>query len=662
MSTKWRYRNPIRVAFQLLILALIGYVAVRPLFGGGYVADFEKYCPFGGLSSLASKWNMGTMSCTMNEIQVLLGVGLLVGVVLVGKLFCSYLCPIGSITEWLGLLGQKWKIRREMPDKVDRPLRLLKYALLFVTIYFTMTSSELFCKEYDPYFAVATLFKNSDIVLLYAVTATILAVVGAIVFRLFWCKYLCPLGALSNIFLNIIPVAVLILLYVAANLLGAELGLVWLLAGLVVIGALTEVTWLSSFFLPIAKITRLAGECTDCGICDQKCPQGIQISKYETVTHTDCNLCTDCVYACPLKNALTISKKNKVSVKYLAPVATVLLVALSLGASRNFEFTTVEERWGGFDSVSTMRTFEMSGLKNVKCYGSAMSVKQKLATVHGIYGLDAYASSHTVRVYFNPSEISEAGVRSSLFTPTKMKVRELKPKQVDSLAVMEVGINKMFDLIDYNNLVYALRQDPAVYGFETRYGEPVMATIFYDPAKTDRAKIRERIEADEITVKKPAGEEKLTLQFSCEGEGVDQGYLDIPSYRKRIFRPYDREFNGYENYTPSQLSVWVFDMPEADAAPLRRYLGSLSSHLSADSGVVRLSTRYVDVPTGLVFFDPQKTDAGKISAALTNPTMTVFRTETTTESFDNPFHLPAAGKVMRGEEIEGGGAEDTPAE
>ena len=311
MSTKWRYRHPIRVAFQLLILALIGYVAVRPLFGGGYVADFEKYCPFGGLSSLASKWNIGTMSCTMNEIQVLLGVGLLVGVVLVGKLFCSYLCPIGSITEWLGLLGQKWKIRREMPDKVDRPLRLLKYALLFVTIYFTMTSSELFCKEYDPYFAVANLFKNSDIVLLYAVTATILAVAGAIVFRLFWCKYLCPLGALSNIFLNVIPAAIIILVYVAANLLGAELGLVWLLAGLVVIGALTEITWLRSFFLPVSKITRLAGECTDCGICDQKCPQGIQISKYETVTHTDCNLCTDCVYACPLKNVLTISKKNK---------------------------------------------------------------------------------------------------------------------------------------------------------------------------------------------------------------------------------------------------------------------------------------------------------------------------------------------------------------
>ena len=651
MSKKWQYRNPIRVGFQLLILGLLGYVALRPLFGGGYVADFEAYCPFGGLSSIASKLNIDTMSCTMNEVQVLLGVGLLVGVVVIGKLFCSYLCPIGSITEWLGLLGQKWKIRREMPATIDRPLRLLKYALLFVTIYFTMTTSELFCKEYDPYFAVANLFQNTDIVLLYAVPATILAILGAIVFRLFWCKYLCPLGALSNIFLNVIPSAVLIAGFVAANLLGVHIGLVWLLGGLVAVGALTEVVKLRSYVLPFPKITRLAGECTDCGICDQKCPQGIQVSRYETVTHSDCNLCTDCVYACPLKNALTISKKKKNSMKYLAPVATVVLVAVSLGASNYFELTTIAERWGGFDSLSSVRTFQMSGLKNVKCYGSSMSVKQKLETVHGIYGLDAYASSHTVRVYYNPSEISEAGVRSSLFTPTKLKVREVKPQQVDSLAVVEVGIYKMFDLIDFNNLVYALRQDPGVYGFETRYGEPVMTTIFYDPAKTGKAGIRSRIEADEITVKKPTGEEKLSLQFSCDGDGVDQGFLSLASYRKRIFRPYDREFNGYEQYAPAQLSVWVFSMPEAEAAPLRRYFGSLSSHLSADSGVVRLSTRYLDVPSGLVFYDPLKTNAEKISAALTNPTMTVFRTETTTESFENPFHLPATGKVMRGDEV-----------
>lgn len=652
MATKWKYRNPIRTGFQLLILALIGYVAIRPLFGGGYVADFEAYCPFGGLSSLASYLNMGSMSCTMNEVQIAVGLGLIVGVIVVGKLFCSYLCPIGSITEWLGLLGEKLKIRREIPVKVDRPLRLLKYVLLFITIYFTMTSSELFCKEYEPYFAVANLFGNSDINLVYAIIATVITIGGTIVYRLFWCKYLCPLGALSNIFLNVVPVAVLIGAFVVANVLGAGIGYVWLLAGIVLIGALTEVVKLRSYVLPLAKIERVAEVCTDCGICDDKCPQGIDISSYTTVTHSDCNLCMDCVYACPMKNALSVNRQKRSWMKYLAPASVVLLVGISLGASSYFEMTTLAERWGGFDSVATLRTFEMSGLKNVKCYGSAMSVKQKLATVHGIYGLDAYASSHSVRVYYNPEEISEAGVRATLFTPTKQKVRELKGAAPESLAVMEIGINKLFDLIDFNNLVYALRDKPGVYGFETRYGEPVMTTIFYDPAKLDRDAIRGLIEADEITVKKPTGEEVVSLPFECEDGGVDRGSIAIPAYRKRIFRPYDREFNGYETYAPGQLKVWAFAMPEADAAPLRRYLGSLSSHLSADEGIVRLSTRYFAMPTGLVFYDPAKTDPAKISAALTKKELTVFRTESKTESFANPFHLPEEGKVVTPAEIE----------
>jgi hypothetical protein len=306
MAKKWRYTNTMRIVFQSIILALIGYVAIRPFFGGGYVADFEAYCPFGGISSLASKLNQGTMSCTMSEVQVMLGIGLLVGVIVIGKLFCSFVCPIGTITEWLGKLGEKWNVRIEMPALVDRTLRVLKYGLLFVTVYFTMTSSELFCKEFDPYFASAELFKNSDIVLYFAIPATLMTILGAIFFRLFWCKYLCPLGALSNIFLNVVPAGVLIGVFVIARLMGVEVGYVWLVAGLVLVGAVTELGFMRSFIFPAAKITRNTEACTDCGICDDKCPQGIKISQYTekctvNITEKDqhqvsCTCLSDCPY------------------------------------------------------------------------------------------------------------------------------------------------------------------------------------------------------------------------------------------------------------------------------------------------------------------------------------------------------------------------------
>ena len=322
-AKRWRYSNTIRTTLQLAVLGLLAYVAVRPLFGGGYTADFEAYCPFGGISSLTSKLNQGTMSCTMGENQILLGIGLLVGVLLVGKLFCSYVCPIGSLSEWLGRLGARWKLRRELPARVDRPLRLLKYVLLFVTLYFTMTSSELFCKEYDPYFATANLFGNTDTVLWFAVPATLLTVLGAVFYRLFWCKYLCPVGAVSNIFLNVAVSGGIIVAFAAARLLGAEVSYVWLLLALVAAGAVTEVGFLRSFLLPLPRITRDSARCTDCGLCDKKCPQGIPISQYATVTHTDCHLCSDCVYACPLKNTLGVGSTARPAFKYLAPAATV---------------------------------------------------------------------------------------------------------------------------------------------------------------------------------------------------------------------------------------------------------------------------------------------------------------------------------------------------
>ncbi|MFO7526875.1 MAG: 4Fe-4S binding protein, partial [Ignavibacteriaceae bacterium] len=204
-------KNKIRVFFQLLFLGLIGYVAIRPLFDNSYLADFESYCPFGGISSFFSKLNQGTMACNMSEVQVMLGIGLIVGVIIIGKLFCSYVCPIGAVTEWLGKIGERFKLRFDMPGFIDRPLRSLKYLILFAALYFTMTSSELFCKEFDPYFASVNLFDNSDITLYFAIPAFALTILCTIFFRLFWCKYLCPLSAVSNIFLNVAAASVVIL-------------------------------------------------------------------------------------------------------------------------------------------------------------------------------------------------------------------------------------------------------------------------------------------------------------------------------------------------------------------------------------------------------------------------------------------------------------------
>ncbi|MGE5382550.1 MAG: 4Fe-4S binding protein, partial [Omnitrophica WOR_2 bacterium] len=197
MAKKTKH-NPYRLATQWIILFLLLYLVVRPYINRSYTSDFEAYCPFGGLQAFSSFLVSNSLACSMTTTQIFMGLGLVVAVILISKLFCSYICPIGSFTEWFSRMGRKLKVNFEIKGTADKLLRILKYGLLFLTFYFTITSSELFCKTFDPYYALFSGF-SSDVVISYASLALLLAIPGSFFIRQAWCRYACPLGAASNI-------------------------------------------------------------------------------------------------------------------------------------------------------------------------------------------------------------------------------------------------------------------------------------------------------------------------------------------------------------------------------------------------------------------------------------------------------------------------------
>jgi NAD-dependent dihydropyrimidine dehydrogenase PreA subunit len=639
-------KNKPRLALQCLFFAAVLYVGLRPVFDKRFAADFEKYCPFGGIGSLFSKLNLGTMSCTMGEVQVALGVGLLLGALFVGKLFCSHVCPVGTVGEWLGRIGARFKVRCDLPGWADRPLRALKYVLLFITLYITATKSELFCKKFDPYFAAANLFGNRDIVLYYAIPALALVVLGSVFLRLSWCRYFCPLGAVSNVFLNVAGAGVVVLGFVAARLAGAHIGYGWLIGGLAVVGLVTELGWMRSLLMPLPKIIRNEETCTGCKLCDKSCPQGILVSKFRKVTHIDCTLCSDCVYACPTK--LTLEVQGSRSLKYLAPASAILLVVASLGAATRFSFTTLSSRWDDFASLKKVQMYQRTGLKNVKCYGSSMALRGKLKTVPGIVGLDTYASSHTVKVYYDPARISEDRVVASLFSPMREQVRVMGTNAPKALSTYEVGVEGIFDSYDFIHLYYALKNNEGIYGIESHYGEPVMVSVFFDAEKTKPAAIRQNIETNQIQMPVNAGKafEAVKINFKTVDAGKVSDELPITEFKRRMFKTYDSEFNDYAKYKKEQLSAFVFPMPEAASPRYRRAMGLLVSHISGDDAVVRFSTRHLDVPSAIIYFDGSKTDVEKIRKALLQPKLTVYLSSDKTKEMENPFHLKPEGKVV----------------
>jgi polyferredoxin len=142
-----RRRSPdrsqrVRHTVQWLFVALnawIGvqfYLWVRYYERGGvglYVprpAGVEGWLPIAGLMN--SKYLLSTGRVPMvHPAAMYLFLGFLLMSVLLKKVFCSWLCPVGTFSETLWKIGQRiFKRSFHLPQWLDVPLRAIKYLLL----------------------------------------------------------------------------------------------------------------------------------------------------------------------------------------------------------------------------------------------------------------------------------------------------------------------------------------------------------------------------------------------------------------------------------------------------------------------------------------------------------------------------------------------------
>jgi len=144
----------LRVVIQLIILALvIGLAFLHQFYGIEKAAPIDAYCPFGALESFFTLIFKGEfLKRIFVSSFILLGIFTLATLVL-GRVFCSYFCPLGALQEWLRILGKKLGFRKdlEFPQKLDKYFRLIKYILLVIIIYFSFYLGDLVFRIYDPY-------------------------------------------------------------------------------------------------------------------------------------------------------------------------------------------------------------------------------------------------------------------------------------------------------------------------------------------------------------------------------------------------------------------------------------------------------------------------------------------------------------------------------
>ncbi|MFH1374685.1 MAG: 4Fe-4S binding protein [bacterium] len=245
----------IRYSLMTVILGMVVYLAL-----GFGVRTFEAYCPFGGAESLWGLFTDGEFSCALGPLNLSMFVALIVLALLSKKSFCGWACPIGFLGELCGRAGELIVKRRLHPGaRLNGVLKILRYVVLVLFLVLTYRAGELILRGYDPYYLIFSGFGHGTVGIVSYVVLIVLTL-GALVIPMFFCRYLCPMGAVLDPF--------------------SRLGLV--------------------------KISRDEEGCTDCGECQTACPYDIPVPELRRVRHRDCTNCLECVDACPEDEVLSV--------------------------------------------------------------------------------------------------------------------------------------------------------------------------------------------------------------------------------------------------------------------------------------------------------------------------------------------------------------------
>lgn len=259
------YKTPklLRHAVMAFFFVFLAHVAIEHQIKGGGprgTPSVEAYCPFGGLETLYQFLTTGGFIRRI-EMSSLILFGALVVLTLVGSRgFCGWICPFGSLQEWIGLLGKKIFRKRFNPTGAwDRALRYLKYAVLVLIIALTWHTGSLIFRDYDPFLAFFHFGNGIDeLPWAYAILGVVLA--GSLLVERFFCKYACPLGA-------------------ALGIIGR---------------------------FGLTKIVREPAGCKGCNLCQKKCHAHVDFLAVTEIRSAECNQCMDCVVDCPKPAVLSL--------------------------------------------------------------------------------------------------------------------------------------------------------------------------------------------------------------------------------------------------------------------------------------------------------------------------------------------------------------------
>lgn len=335
----------------------------------------ERWCPFGGVEAIYTYATEGSMICSLGISNFYILAAVLVLTLLMRRVFCGYVCPLGTIAE-LAHAGKRAISRRTLtvPARLDVVLSLLKYGVLAAILFFTFTNGELVFRGFDPCYAL--LSRHGEDITMWAYVISAAIIIASLWISLPFCRWLCPAGALFNLF--------------------SRFG--------------------------FTRVRREPAKCIACGQCSKACPMVIPVDRVVEVKHARCLSCLDCLHACPqAANALTWGAAGKIWPQAAVLAALFVLLAAAVVADVACPLPSFVKVQGDKPAQTACAEW---GIENLGCRGRANLLLYYLQrdddyALKGYLKLEAWPGPGHARtmITYDPAAIDRQAIEDAMTEP-----------------------------------------------------------------------------------------------------------------------------------------------------------------------------------------------------------------------------------------------------
>ena len=230
----------------------------------------EGFLPISALVSLKG-WLLSGEINPIHPAGLVIFLTVIAVSLLLKRSFCSWICPVGTISELLWKGGFNIFRRNVRPHRwLDVGLRGFKYLFLFFflfSILVVMSPGRVESFIFSDYNKIADVRLMDFFLRLSKVGfgVIIILLLASIPLRNPFCRFLCPYGALVGLISVLSPV----------------------------------------------KVTRDRTTCVSCGVCNQVCPSYIQVMQKERILSEECIGCWRCISHCRATGALQMKLTGK---------------------------------------------------------------------------------------------------------------------------------------------------------------------------------------------------------------------------------------------------------------------------------------------------------------------------------------------------------------